>query len=469
MKLLDYIVLVLLFGLLIGLTSCSKDDILDDGNLPPSTGWVTKSEKYSRINETTGFYVDQKYFTNYPHADILKSTRLQDQSAHVKLYWGSGMSSYVVDYDGDDQPDLVSLGFSMCDDHVYSYHNGKIIFNSNMSYPRLAYDSFKSGIMEFNDFDGDGISDMIAIPSVMKMNMYIAAENIGGQYNFAPVLPRLYSHKTGNTYIEVGLLGDSHTVTSGDVDNDGDIDFIQLPMPASYNNEPFDFEPSVNLNLGNGSFTNINLFSDYLHLAQGSASPSNYYATASELFDVNGDGYLDLVLGGPIGATKGCELYPRLSTCLNGPILLLGDGSGQFKMNSRIELNETFHTSRNWTGEVLGFGFTDYDNDGDIDIISTSTRTEPDGTHENGLYYAQYELNLFRNDNNTFTDVTELDMVGSFNSFREFPAFYSVRMIDVDDDGDYDIVPDRVENFYDFTYSKTLHWKNTGGKFERSY
>ena len=53
---------------------------------------------------------------------------------------------------------------------------------------------------------------------------------------------------------------DSHAGASGDVNNDGLVDFIQFPIPSEYNGEPNEKFAVTNLNLGGYSFNSIDMF-----------------------------------------------------------------------------------------------------------------------------------------------------------------------------------------------------------------
>lgn len=469
MKFFDYVVFFLLMGLLVAITSCTKDEIIDDIPIGPEP-FESLSEKYSEINSSTSFYQSQTHFDSYLHADYLKQMRYQDQSAHVKLYW-PGLGSYIVgDVDGDGKADAIASGLSMCDDHVFSYHPGKLIvvFDYKNSNSKIFVDtSLHASSILLSDFDNDGIADVYLYSHSMKMNMYNNAENIGGGTNISPKQSEIFTFKNriAQKY-EVGYFGDSASAAAGDVDNDGDIDIVQWPTPTVYNNQAYDYEPKILLNQGGFNFTVENILTDYSHL--GSSPPPNdnsFYATAIGVFDVNEDGYLDVLVGRNIGPTKEYELYPRFGTSLTAPMVFWGNGTGRYSMGSSLKLSESFHMSRDWQSSVLGFGFTDFDNDGDVDILATTTRAEPNGTHFNGLYYDQYALILWENSNGTYNEVSEMVIENNYNPFREFPNFYSIRMIDIDKDGDYDIVPDHMANFGDYPYTKTRHWKNNNKKF----
>ena len=59
---------------------------------------------------------------------------------------------------------------------------------------------------------------------------------------------------------------------------------------------------------------------------------------------------------------------------------------------------------------------------------------------------------------------------GSYHQTRtHFGNFYSVRTVDIDGDGDYDIVPDQYANWGTIPYVSNLHWEKVGNKYIRRY
>jgi len=421
------------------------------------------SERYSSVNETTGYFKSQEYFTEYLSKQFIESHLSISYDGHTNFKTFQ-RNSAITDIDGDGKQDIIAFANSFCNEHTYSYHHGKIIYISDYknSFFKQVFDVevyFGSGKLEVNDFNSDGISDVILSSHDTKMNSYHSNEDVGGSTNNSPVHPHLITFENGLKITKVGIASDVHSFTSGDIDNDGDIDFIQWPIPGSYNNETTYFPPSVALNDGNGNFTNQNLV---LGLSD------RWYATSVELFDVNGDNNLDLLLGWRVGSQKYETWEGDLTGTFNSPVILFGNGSGFLSLDNKLVLEESFLSSRDITAATLGFGFTDFNNDGDVDIIVTNTREEPDGTFEDGTYYDNYYLLFFENINNSFAESTFL-IQDSFNQSLTFPNFYYIKTIDIDNDGDFDIIPDGIANWGPINYLSNLHWKNTGNNYEKSW
>jgi hypothetical protein len=423
--------------------------------------FVSRSERFSEINETTGYFASQKHFSNYLSKDFINNNlSVFPSSGHIQGYATFHKNSAVLDIDGDYKADIIAFANSTCPDHEYGFHPGKLILIRD--YLGNAFKSeydisnhFGSGKFEVNDFTGDGVSDIIFMATETKANFYDEQEDYGSfSNNFPPQIPKLIYFDGDIRIEEVGVVADNHTGTSGDVDNDGDIDFIQFTFVTLW--DDYLLAPKLIRNV-NGNFLEEDLITDL--------NGRRWDSTAIELFDVNGDGFLDLLSGWKAGIVN--DLYrgeDDITDSFGGPVLLFGDGSGKFSLSNSIVLDDSILDTKDYQVTLLGYGFTDKDEDGDIDILISTTRTEPGGSFENGTYYDNYHLVFLENNEDSFIDTTN-SLTDFFSA--DIPNFYLIKTIDIDNDGDIDIVPDCFANWGGQVYSDNMHWSNENYSYQR--
>ena len=242
-------------------------------------------------------------------------------------------------------------------------------------------------------------------------------------------------------------------VAWGDVDGDGDYDVaIQPSRTGFYLN---DGDVALETQGGTVAFTryqtpfNVDGVFD--------ARPFTPFATVgnAELrwTDLDGDGELDLVANGSSGADREVLLYrhvggvqrydrrARLPGTIDGD-LALGDidNDGDLDLvvtgfdasgtavtwlyEHRREEGSPFTFTRRTIAQALDYGrvdLGDYDRDGDLDLLLTGTQRSPQ----------RFVTAVYRNDGGQFTDVG-----ATFDPL----AFASAQWVDVDADGDLDVV-----------------------------
>ena len=424
------------------------------------------SEDFSSINKTTSYYNNQKYFDEYFSQDFLEGLTHYETHSRFRIF---GPDIIVLDYDKDEKQDLIGFATSFCDEHPYSYHQGKFILMSDYKgkQNKLVFDSsFYFGVrLLAGDFNNDGYTDVVASSHDTKQNVFISSEDIGGFQNVLPTKPKIIDLRPSTpAQYEVGVEQDTHDFSAGDINNDGLMDFIQFPIAVYYNgtwDNKENEKPTISINNGDFTFTSYELIPDYDY--------EEWHCFSYELFDLNNDGALDIIVGHDIGAKKEEFSNPQQSfqSELLAPVILWGNNSGFYSLNNSTILEENTLSGSNRKSKVLGFGFTDYDTDGDIDIIVSTTRNELDANLGSGLYYQTYYLLSFEN-------VGSKNFIESFiigepvdESMSSFTNFYHIKSVDFDKDGKVDIVPSGMANWGDDFYVDGLYWQNTGGQFEK--
>lgn len=217
----------------------------------------------------------------------------------------SGFESvYTADIDGDGDLDLAVHPFIGTNQFRFLENNGSGSFTITDT---LIVSSAADDAV-FQDFDGDGNLDLAYIYGAQ-----LAILNWGnGDFSF-----------TGSSNFGGGSgYPTPSSITSGDVDNDGDIDIILIG----------DDKLVVGINYGSRSFSDESI----LDVA---ADPSDV-----ELADFDGDGYLDIVVTSEEGAAFS---------------VFINDGDGTFGAATEYSI------SPYWATRVTPF---DYDGDGDIDL-----------------------------------------------------------------------------------------------------
>ena len=337
------------------------------------------------------------------------------------------------DFDGDGFLDLfffqIKTGSSLwaSENGRYVYVNNALSKNSKITY----YNSTTSWMPNFevNDFNGDGKLDILQY----TWNSHQLSD---GKTKSNPIpLKIIYFNSNDIEVKDIGLPIDVHDATTGDIDNDNDIDIIVWDYVLNSG-------PILYKNDGAGKYTITNQNETFKGLSDIRIPYHSYQMLAIELIDLNNDNKLDIVRGNLFN-------FDGISDFT----IYWGNSNGTFDLINDVTYvnNEVISTDKN---SILGFNFFDYDKDGDMDIFCTST-----------LDYTGFDINVFENKgNNIFKDVTK-KIIDVYSTKNTFPNFYNIRFYDIDNDGDYDLIPDQIANWGGFKYSSKLFWENINGNF----
>ena len=431
--------------------------------------FVSTAERYSQINETTRYFSLTNSFKRYISLD--EARYLRETTDHMF----SNFDAITYDINEDGKLDLFWFGMSSNlwrqPTALGSHSNGKYFiisdyFNQSPPYEIIEYSSsveFAAGGLAQQDIDGDGIKEILIFSNnVHQVNTYLGEsfyiDNSNPPEELGTVILKIDNNFNLLSENIVGTPKCIHRGGSGDVDNDGDIDILSFPSGHPVHQTVEQHFPTILYNDGSGNFTEELIFKN--------TNLEDYYysmgATVSHFFDMDGDGFLDLIFAEDIGnPIEELPFFEGINWFVNGnTIILWGDGSGKFSWENKSEL--ILNNELNCLQGLMGVAFTDYDSDGDVDLVLQTTRD-----------YNNYILNLFENKGNrSFEDVTVSKIDGYYTlEVEHLSDLGEIMSIDKDGDGDYDLVPKDVKVFcclasqYDFV--SDLYWENVGGRYVR--
>ena len=252
-----------------------------------------------------------------------------------------------------------------------------------------------------DDFNGDSISDFYIVGHGYDVQPWSGEQNAlllsngDGTWDNAP-LPRVSDF--------------THSATSGDIDNDGDIDIY---VGNTYGEKKI--PPYMLINNGIGEFTKNT------KILPRALKSFNIKFTTSLLFDANNDGWLDLIGGNHDGEDgRGNKIY--LSK------------RGSFSNSSVIKLPVSTTFRRN---EVLDTQIYDFNNDGFKDVLFLSTK---------GPYYVDHQIQILINDGaSNFIDATD-EYIPNYVHDGHWSKY--VHIADINNDGYDDLLLEGITRRY---------------------
>jgi hypothetical protein len=322
---------------------------------------------------------------------------------------------------------------------LYLYENGEFKFHEMDfgSFPNAEAHLARKTLV--GDFDNDGD------PDFYSANFGIDFGNYDTEKSFFII--NNYNVDGTFGYKENPHMEGSHEASSGDIDNDGDLDiYSRGRLAISQPSSPFyknigNFE----LQMWSGYSTNENII-----LNPDSNEYSwqyNYFDgfnTSSELVDINGDGFLDLI-------NAGHEWNKRAH-------VLWGSENG-FNTTDKTIVPEIETTVSFPMGTIVDIKVADLNYDGNKEIIFLRTGGGEDGSQNDtasnvGYFYSGWYIQVMDVNDKELNDIT-VDIMDTFyrDNIVQFSCanpsdnwIYWISINDYDNDGNLDIYNRMLEN-----------------------
>ncbi len=180
----------------------------------------------------------------------------------------------------------------------------------------------------------------------------------------------------------------------------------------------------------------------------------------AELFDINNDGFIDLIAGGhdwSWNQNPECE-YWECNTYDNAPVIIYGDGI-DFIDNSYVRLPQTSIYKQ---GIVTNFEFFDFDGNGQVEIILTRTGDNMNETPglpwDQTNFYKDWSVQVLEFNGQDYDDAT-LKYIDVNYGEEQWIRFTKIK--DIDNDGILEMY--NTSNPYS-DQNNYLEWKIISGK-----
>ena len=382
----------------------------------PSHDWENYHAPWfnlARITDSLGFTKKDSYNTNAAYADfnfdgyldIMIQPNVND-GVPVESFFliNTGLNTFFVEYDFP------------------------------ISYETSAISSRKTIV---GDFNGDGKPDVVR-PQ-------------GGHDWLGK--PTITLSKDDNSYV-FKLIGDGpdiqpHTLSSGDIDKDGDLD-IFIAQAGEFD--------GFLINDGNANFKWKWISEVIEDFESGYIYPNGKYGAygfwSSEITDVDKDGFVDLILGGSYKD----EDY---DSHFDGPTILWGNGTGKFLS----KISSTLFNDKNLNylnGDRISlshdYAVADINNDGINDIVLFSDLRND----ENGVFYQV----VIGQGNREFIDKTN-ELLPDFYQTGTGGNHVWILLKDIDNDGNLNIIEGEPVLSTQSGFRNSLNWNWNGSKFDK--
>ena len=339
----------------------------------------------ARFFKPINYLVNSHYYKNEmnPYFDLNKITK--NHGIEGPKYGGYDTGVAYADFNGDGYIDInlmlnPGVDGDYCE-HFMLINNGDDTFTMNNDLiTNTNFNTYMSRKTIVGDFNGDKIPDVVRIAGghdwLRKSNILLSNN---GSFTFKE--------------IEEVPLSQYHGFGSGDIDNDGDLDLF-FGSPNS----------GFAINDGSGNFSWFRVDKKIFNFWADEEQHGPYGMQTVEILDFDKDGNLDILMGGSYGDNTTDPQLP-------GPTILIGDGSGTFDYEKRIQIwgiGDKPYLDGVKVGNNDDFSVYDIDGDGYKDVVLLYIYQIDDDPNNSGNTTMYFQYQIMKNiENISFMDVTE--------------------------------------------------------------